>query len=349
MRHSRNVLIVGAIVAFSSCAEAQWLDYKTPGIPRTKDGKVDLTAPTPRLANGKPDFSGLWRDDETAAGATSKAMDTLKPKPWAEAVAKKRKEEIYRDAPPVLCLPPGPQVDMGIEKVVQTPTMLVLLYEGTLYREIFLDGRSLEKDPNPDWMGYSVGHWEGDTLVVESNGFNERTWLDGLGHPHTEQLRVTERIRRPDFGHIEMTKTMNDPGALDEPWTVPFKYVYDADTEPLEYVCNENERDRGHLVGKASDDKGVDVPRSVLAEYAGSYEFHPPERPDITLSFGLVIDKDQLMMTGLGPKTYLTALSATQFSTSDGMTFDVVKDPGGKVTHVVAHIVEGDIKAVKTK
>lgn len=347
MPHSRPALIACAIALLALSADAQWLDFKTPGIPRTKDGKANLSAPAPRLAGGKPDFTGLWRGDEASTAATSKAMDTLKPKPWAEAVAKKRKEEIFRDSPGVLCLPPGPQIDMGIEKIIQTPAMVVLLYDGTLYRQIFLDGRTLEKDPNPDWMGYSVGHWDGDTLVVESNGFNERTWLDGAGHPHTEQLRVTEKFRRPDFGHLEIVTTMTDPGALEEPWTVPSKYVYDPDTEPLEYVCNENERDLSHLVGKASDQKGVDVPRAVLAEYTGTYEFHPPDRPDLTMLLQLVIDNDQLALTGLGAKQTLTALSATQFATPDGASFDVVRDTDGKVTHLIAHIVEGDLKAVR--
>jgi hypothetical protein len=128
---------------------------------------------------------------------------------------------------------------------------------------------------------------------------------------------------------------------------VPFKYVYDPDTEPLEYVCNENERDHAHLVGKASEQKGVEVPRTVLAEYAGTYEFHPPDRPDVTMSLELVVERDQLVMTGLGPKEPLTALSTNQFADSAGTTFDLIKDSGGKVTHLVAHIVEGDIKAVR--
>ena len=348
MGHSRGVAIVGAVAAFALLAQAQWLDYKTPGIPRTKDGKADLSAPAPHLANGKADFSGVWRNDETSGAATGKAMETLKVKPWAEAVAKKRKEEIYRDAPSVLCVPPGPEVDVGIEKIVQTPDTLVLLYGGTLYRQIFLDGRSLEKDPNPDWMGYSVGHWDGDTLVVESNGFNDRTWLDGLGHPHTEQLRVTERIRRPDFGHIEIVTTMNDPGALEAPWTVPFRYIYDADTEPLEYVCNENERDKGHLVGKASDEKGITVDRAILQQYAGAFEYHPPDRLDLSVPFEFVIEDGALVLTGLGAKTPLIALTAAQFS-GNGVTFDFVKDKDGKFNEVIAHIVEGDIKATRKK
>ena len=139
-----------------------------------------------------------------------------------------------------------------------------MLFDGTLYREIFLDGRKLEKDPNPDWMGYSVGHWEGDTMVIESNGFNDGTWLDDDGHPHTETLRVTERLRRPDFGHLELIRTLTDDGALAQPWTVPQKFELNPDTEQIEYVCNENEKDRVHLVGKASDDKGVKVDPNVL-------------------------------------------------------------------------------------
>lgn len=348
MSHNRALLVV-VIAAASLPASAQWLNQKTPGIPRTADGKADLSAPAPRLANGKPDFTGLWRTDDTANAPTGKAMDTLKAQPWAEAIAKKRKEDLLRDSPGILCLPEGPQIDIGVEKIIQTPAMLVLLYEGTLYREIFLDGRSLEKDPNPDWMGYSVGHWEGDTLVVESNGFNDRTWLDSQGHPHTEQLRVTERFRRPDFGHLDLVKTMTDPGALLEPWTVPFKFIYDPDTEPLEYVCNENERDRSHLVGKASDQKGVDVPAALLARYAGTYEYHPPERPDLTVPFELVVENGRLMFTGQGPKQALTPLSQTQFGTPDGVTFDFFRDANGNVTHLIAHIVEGDIKALRKK
>src|SRR5262249_52968446 len=153
---------------------AQWLDFKTPGIPRTKDGKPNLSAPTPHLAGGKPDFSGLWRDDPDAAGASGKAMDSIKPKPWSVTLAKERKENLFRDATGTQCLPSGPIVDLGVGRIVHTPQTLVMLYDGTLYRQVFLDGRPLEKDPNPSWMGYSAGRWEGDTLVVESNGFNDR-------------------------------------------------------------------------------------------------------------------------------------------------------------------------------
>src|SRR5580698_3440901 len=201
------------LLCLAGSGQAQWLNYKTPGIPRTADGKPNLSAPAPRMANGKPDFSGLWRTDNSTSAEVGKAMDAIKPQPWAAALAKKRKEELFKDSPNVLCLPLGPIIDLGLGKVVETPNLMLMLFDGTLYREVFLDGRELPKDPNPDWMGYSVGRWDGDTLVVESSGFNDRTWLDFEGHPHTEALRVTERFRRPDFGHLEMVKTMTDPGA----------------------------------------------------------------------------------------------------------------------------------------
>jgi hypothetical protein len=338
-----------SLLALSVPAQAQWLNYKTPDIPRTADGKPNLASPGPRLANGKPDLSGLWRTDNTGDAALGKAMDALKPQAWAAALAKKRKEELFRDSPGVLCLPPGPVVDLGVGKMVQTPNLLMMLFEGTLYREVFLDGRELPKDPNPDWMGYSVGRWDGDTLVVESNGFNDRTWLDNDGHPHTEALRVTERFRRPDFGHLEVLKTMIDPGALMEPWVVPFKYEYDADTEQIEYVCNENERDHQHLIGKASDQKGVEVAKDILAKYVGSYEFSPPERPDLRMSLDIVLDGNGLVMAVGGAKQPLIALSATVFATAEGAQIEFFKDDKGSVTHLIASIVEGDIKAVRKK
>jgi hypothetical protein len=330
-------------------SQAQWLNYKTPGIPRTADGKPNLSAPTPRLANGKPDFSGLWRTDNSGSAELGKAMEAIKPQTWAVAVAKKLKEELFKDSPGVLCLPPGPMVDLGVGKVVQTPNLLVMLFEGALYREVFLDGRELPKEPNPDWMGYSVGRWEGDTLVVESNGFNDRTWLDGEGHPHTEALHVTERFRRPDFGHLEVLKTLADPGALMEPWTVPLKFEFDADTEAIEYVCNENERDHQHLIGKASDQKGVEVDKTILSKYVGTYEFSPPDRPDLRMSLEVALDGDRLAMAVGGPKQPLVSLSATEFATDDGAQIEFFQDDKGAVTHLIAHIVEGDLKAVRKK
>src|SRR5579862_1917570 len=202
--------IVCAIILASLPAAAQWLHYPTPGIPRTPDGMPNLSAPAPHTADGKPDLSGLWRSPQSASGETDKAMHNLKALPWAEAVSKKRKEDLFSDSPGVLCLPFGVRGDSDVGKIIQTPGILMMVYGDLSYRQIFLDGRPLPEDPNPTWMGYSVGHWENDTLVIESAGFNDRTWLDGDGHPHSEALRVTERLRRPDFGHLELVRTIED-------------------------------------------------------------------------------------------------------------------------------------------
>jgi hypothetical protein len=222
-----------------------------------------------------------------------------------------------------------------------------MLWSGTLYREIFLDGRPLPKDPNPDWMGYSIGHWEGDTLVIESAGFNDRTWLDDLGHPHTEALRVTERLHRRDFGHMEIIRTAVDPGALAQPWTVPVKLELYADTEPLEYVCNENERDAAHLVGKASDDKGVAIAAELLAKYAGVYRFTDPVTHEI-IDFTFKADAGHLVLSGVGPTEKLISVSDTEFTaTTTGMNLKFEKNDAGAVNEVAIQAVEGNFKAVR--
>ena len=323
----------------------QWLDYKTPGIPRLPDGKANMTSPTPRASDGKPDLSGLWRGDTAGNAAMGKAMDAIKPQKWAAQVSEKHKLNYESDNPGTLCLPMGPEVDADIGRIVQTPSLILMLSGGTNYREIHLDGRPLPKDPNPSWMGYSVAHWEGDTLVVESNGFNDRTWLDGMGHPHTEALRLTERIRRPDFGHLEIQKTYTDPGALTEPWTVPVRFEYDVDTDQLEYVCNENERDHGHLIGKTTDDKNFPVPVELLNKYAGHYAMTIPETGQI-VDFTFTVSGDRLVMSGAGPTIPVTSLSDSEFS-ADGATIQFVRNASGAVTHAMFSIVEGDYKAVR--
>ena len=269
----------------------------------------------------------------------------MKLQPWAAELTEKRKETIGRDEPTVLCLPPGPMVEMGVGKIVQTPKLLLMLWNGTLYRQIFLDGRPLPEDPNPDWMGYSIGHWEGNTLVIVTAGFNDRTWLDDDGRPHTEALRVTERLTRRDFGHLEVVRTYVDPGALMQPWTVPVKLELNADTEELEYVCNENERDHQHLVGKASDDKGIAVSRDILASYVGTYTFKLPSTGQV-FTFSFSLPADRLVMGGMGPSVALSAVSSTEFS-APGITLKFEKNDSGPASAVLIQAVEGDFKAVR--
>jgi hypothetical protein len=196
-------------------------------------------------------------------------------------------------------------------------------------------------------MGYSTGHWDGDTLVVESVGYNHRTWLDDDGHPPSEDLRVTERFRRPDFGHLEIEKTLEDPKALTQKWVIPIKLEYEPDTELLEYVCAENERDHSHLVGKASDDKQkkVNVAPEILKTYVGLYEFKPPTHPEDPIPIDISMEGSQLKVALSGGAKYtLTAVSDAKFF-FEGAHLEFVKGESGVITHMLIQTVEGDFKA----
>ena len=233
---------------------AQWIPYKTPGIPRTVDGKPDLTAPAPHTADGKPDLSGVWRISGGFKYLLNLAADGVQVpfQPWAEKLYNERKANNGRDDPEARCLPQGtPKMTYLAypQKFINAPGMLVILYEANnLFRQIFMDGRELPKDPNPTWLGYSVGHWDEDSLVIDTNGLNDRMWIDTDGHPHTDALHVVERFHRTDFGHIDVQITIDDPGAYTKPWTVPLKMQLAADTELLEFVCIE--RDARHFLDK---------------------------------------------------------------------------------------------------
>src|SRR5512143_1583229 len=186
---------LAALVCLSIPAAAQWLDYPTPGIPRWPNGQPNLSAPAPRTPDGKPDLSGIWR-----GGGPSYRFNIaqdLKPgdtQPWAEALFQERVRDSRKESPLARCLPVSIPFHnaFNLTRIVQTPGLIVILYESpnSPHRTVFMDGRALPKDPNPTWLGYSVGHWDGDTLVIESAGFNDRTWLDSAGHPQTESLRI---------------------------------------------------------------------------------------------------------------------------------------------------------------
>jgi hypothetical protein len=316
-------------------AAAQWLDYPTPGIPRTADGKPNLSAPAPRTPDGKPDLSGFWRVKPAASGETDKAVHAIKAQPWAAEISKQRKANLGRDDMSVLCLPFGPRAGSSPDKIIQTPSMLVILFSDLTYRQVFMDGRPLPKDPNPTWMGYSVGHWDGDTLVVESAGYNDRTWLDGDGHPHTEALRVTERFRRPDFGHLKIEQKLDDPKALAQPLVVPIELEFYPDTDMLEYVCAENERDHTHLIGKAEDDtkKAVEVSTEILKQYTGIYELVIPNATHDTILVEISLDGNRLMAALSGGAKYeLSAVSESKFY-FEGFHIEFVKNDQGAVTH----------------
>jgi len=352
MTHRLATLMM--VCAIGTPVAAQWLKEPTKGIPRTPDGKPNLSAPAPQTADGKPDLSGLWRLDAGPYGGN--VLADLKPgdiQPWADALYKQRMEDLGKDDPSTFkCLPQGPRAffgSAGWARIIQTPQLIAILYENLSHRQIFLDGRALPADPHPSFMGYSVGRWENDTLVVESIGFKDTTWLDFGGHPHTEALRVVERFRRPDFGRIELKQTFEDPKVFNKPASFDVKVEFVADTDMLEYVCNENEKDHARLVGKASDDEKnrVKVARAVLAKYVGAYEFRPPEDPSQVITVNVTLSGDEVLLDvgGKDPQKMIP-LSDTLFSTSGGR-LEFVPDADGKVTHAIFRIVEGDLKGVR--
>ncbi|MGH9148207.1 MAG: hypothetical protein ACRD1Q_15965 [Vicinamibacterales bacterium] len=210
-------------------------------------------AATPRTADGKVDFSGIWNADRRFIYDLHDALkpgDSLPLQPWALEVTLKR---LSKDDPEANCLPTGvPRQAPYPWRILQTATHMFFLFEGNIhsYRQIFIDGRKHPEDPDPTWYGHSIGRFEGDTLVVETIGFNDKFWFDFAGHPHTERLRTTERFRRTDFSTIEYEVTVDDPGAYTRPFTLYGRHSYAENTELMEYICNENNQDVQHLVGK---------------------------------------------------------------------------------------------------
>ena len=276
--------LVAAIVLFGASVSAQWLNYREPGIPRTADDKPNLASPAQRTVDGKPDLSGVWKAEITPVAEwrrrigdaavearlasriegmgigtnsiySTNVMLDLSPEEQAQLLRPAAVERM-RQSPYVpvseSCLPLGFPVATlltPVTKLIQSPRILVmLLEEGNVYRQIYLDGRPLPVDPQPSWLGYSTGRWDRDTLVVEATGFNDKAFLDGSGHLCSEAMHMTERYHRRDLGHLDVHVTFNDPVYYTRPFDLTFTYVLQPDTDILEYVCNENEKDREHMV-----------------------------------------------------------------------------------------------------
>ena len=244
-----------AVVAISAPLSAQWLHYPTPGSPRTADGKPNLTAPAPKTPDGKPDLSGIWtrtNNPNYFFNLTADA-DEAPMLPSAAALYKQRLAALQKGHPSERCVGHGPTdyATLGQpRRIIQMPQMIAILYESyNHFRQIFLDGRPLPPVTQPAYMGYSVGHWDGDTLVVETTGLDDRGWLDMNGHPQTETTKITERYRRRDFGHMDLQLIIEDPNAYSKPWGVNLALDYFADEDMIEMMC-ENEKDFGHMVGK---------------------------------------------------------------------------------------------------
>ena len=270
MKRSLPISVIAATAALTTTLSAQWPLYPYANVPRTPDGKLNLTAPAPRTADGKPDLSGVWQanaiaDPNGESGRPPLARfgntgigfkDDLPFQSWARELQGKRSAEFSKDNPDGLCLPESTlqlHLDPQPFKIVQTPRAIYIIYE-TNYgiRTIYTDGRPLPPmgGPQPNWFGYSVGRWDGDTLVVTSNGFREGTWLDRNGSPMSDAAKLTERYRRVNYGRLEIDVTLDDPKVYTRPWTVTLTQLIVLDTELLDYHCMDNERDAARLVGK---------------------------------------------------------------------------------------------------
>ena len=263
-------LLFVAALAMSVSVHAQWLHYPTAGIPRTSDGKPNLSAPAPRTADGKPDLSGIWQLEPRPCPPEGCASDYtpgpefldfgarlkggLPYQPWAANLVKERSAELGRDDPVGKCRPGGALRFLTFppfRKFIQLPGLFLILSERDVtYRQIFTDGRPLPKDPEPTWNGYSTGKWDGDTLVVQTVGLRDDTWLDRNGSPMTSAATLTERFRRVNFGRVEIDVTVDDPKAYTRPWTTRLTQLIVLDTELLDYHCLDNEKDAQHIVGK---------------------------------------------------------------------------------------------------
>jgi hypothetical protein len=266
-------MIVGfaliSVVALPALVAGQWLRYPTAGVPRGADGKPNLAAPTPRLADGKPDFSGIWHaaNPKRCAPGSGQFVECgaeiggsplagnlglnlpggqLPYQPWAAKLTQERRADDSRDDPHVRCLPDNPPRAWTLPhltKAIHAPKHLALLYEvNAMYRQIFIDGRPFPPDMNPTWNGYSVGRWEGDTLVVETRGFRDGLWIDMGGSPMSDAATMTERMRRPNYGTLEIALTIDDPKTYTRPFTVNLTQNIELDTELVDEFCLENEK-----------------------------------------------------------------------------------------------------------
>jgi hypothetical protein len=270
-----NAIVAVLITVAVAGAEAQWLNYRDPKTPRTPDGRPNLSAPAPRQ-NGKPNLTGLWEAERTPVSEIVRVLGPgiaqiqpdlndvtkhvinvfweMNPAEWplrpeAAAIAEQRQKS-GKDFQSAYCLPSSLPAAMLVlnAKMIQAPGEIVVIPgNGSPARQIYIDGRSLPKNPEPSWMGSSAGHWEGDTLVVETTGFNERAWLDLIGHPRSEAMRVTERYRRRDFGHMDLEMSFDDSKYYTRPFGFKTTLNLIPDSDVLEYVCTENEKDNAHF------------------------------------------------------------------------------------------------------
>ena len=344
------LFVCGLLVVAGTALDAQWLKLPTPGLPRLPDGKPNLEAPAPRTADGKPDFSGLWSNDGADRLYNNVAADlqVSDVAPWAHALFMKRQLEFGKDSMETQCLPLGPAyltTRYRDFRIVQTPTLIVIAFEDGMHREIFMDGRSLETDPNPTWMGYSVGRWEGDVLVVQSNGYTDRSWLDFGGHPHTEELRIAERYTRKNIGRVDVQVTMTDPKIYAKPISFSMPIALIADTEMLEGFCENHQKSRARMsLTKAV--QPAQVPAATLARYIGTYDtdgdYSKKKVIGVTAEgSNLWFDYDgkgRELLVPLSPTRFSWFGSIVEFSTGEGTAMNIA-----------IHYAEGTERGIRRK
>jgi hypothetical protein len=244
-------LFLVSVLSTPLSAQPWWAKVPSPAVPRTPDGRVDLTAPAPRLPDGKPDFSGVWNPPTGYLRDLAKDLKEPVPfQPAAKALYDERSAGLHwREEPDANCLPQGvPKVLLAPApwRMVQTPERIFFIHEAfNLWWQVFMDGREfvVSSEVTPTWHGYSIGKWEDDTLVVDSRGFNGKVWLDQLGKPSTEALHVTTRFRRKNFGHMDIQVTIDDPQAYTKPWSANVEVTLVPNGELMEFICLENEKD----------------------------------------------------------------------------------------------------------
>ena len=345
------VLAVSVVVPL----HAQWFDWEFPLVPRTDDGNPDMAAAVPRTADKGVDLSGLW----VPVNASGSLYDSSRLVGWARDAMAEAERNFYTADPRFHCLPAGPgsyaaeAIAGGMRRIVQHGEVIAVLNEDMTHRQIYMDGRELEAETLlPSWMGYSVGRWQGDTLVVESNGFNDKTWLNHKGIPHTDQLHITEHYTRLDYGRMELEVTYEDPGTfVGGPVHATIDLVLMPQTTMFEVVCNESKTGQRHYTGELDQSvkKEVVVSEETLRMYVGTYRGLWGNRPvtaEVSLEGGeLVLKRTPRYSLSGGNNdfdiTRLVAQAENAFDSSLGLGWVFNRDETGEVTSLSEVHVSG--------